>query len=113
MILGVSVALPSLFSNAPKPIAEQTCVQRPWAFPLIRVLSSQINENKQLKMTGGLHPYYPQTLQLEGYVPLTVGFDYILGVFGVTIALVAAVTWYFSGMSSLRMAMRAMNLFRG
>eukprot|EP00887_Chlorella_sp_A99_P001896 scaffold18.g1896.t1 len=43
------------------------------------------------------HPYYPLDVQLPGYVPMTVDFDYILGVFFASVALVSGLTWKLSG----------------
>lgn len=43
------------------------------------------------------HPYFPLDLHLPGYVPLTVGFDYILGVFAAAVVTVFGATWVVSG----------------
>ncbi|PSC69778.1 sterol 8,7-isomerase [Micractinium conductrix] len=43
------------------------------------------------------HPYFPLDLHLPDYVPLQVGFDYILGVFAVAVITVFASTWRLSG----------------
>lgn len=46
---------------------------------------------------ASLHPYYPLGIELPGYVPMTVDFDYILAVFCVGVACVSGLTWVLSG----------------
>lgn len=43
------------------------------------------------------HPYFPTKLRLEGYHPMVLSMDYILAVFGGSMAAVAAITWFVSG----------------
>ncbi|CAL5222568.1 g4952 [Coccomyxa viridis] len=44
-----------------------------------------------------LHPFYPQSLLLPGYEPLTIPFDQILGIFFGVTAIVFIVVWLASG----------------
>lgn len=46
---------------------------------------------------GDRHPYFPLDLQLPGYVPMQVDFDYILGVFFAAVLAIFAATWKLSG----------------
>ena len=46
------------------------------------------------------HPYYPLKLKLDGYHPMVLTMDYILAVFGGSMAIVALSTWLLSGMPS-------------
>ena len=46
-----------------------------------------------------LHPFYPQSLLLPGYEPLTIPFDQILGIFFGVTAIVFIVVWLASGAS--------------
>ncbi len=46
------------------------------------------------------HPYYPLDLELPDYVPNLLGFDYILGVFFASVAVVFGLTWLVSGANS-------------
>jgi cholestenol delta-isomerase len=48
-------------------------------------------------MTVKAHPYFPLDLQLPGYVPMQVDFDYILGVFFTAVLLVFGLTWKLAG----------------
>ena len=43
------------------------------------------------------HPYYPTKLKLDGFHPLVLEMGYIMAVFGGSMALIAAVTWFVSG----------------
>ncbi|GAB4815589.1 hypothetical protein N2152v2_002635 [Parachlorella kessleri] len=43
------------------------------------------------------HPYYPLDLELPGYVPMTLNFEYILGVFFAAVAAVFILTWLVAG----------------
>lgn len=53
---------------------------------------------QQFASSSGIrHPYYPENLRLDGYTPQIVEFDYILGVFFVSMASVALLTWLHSG----------------
>jgi hypothetical protein len=44
------------------------------------------------------HPYYPLNAKIVGYQPMVLNMGYILAVFGGSMALVAILTWYISGM---------------
>ena len=46
-----------------------------------------------------LHPFYPQSLLLPGYEPLTIPFDQILGIFFGATAIVFIAVWLLSGAS--------------
>ena len=46
-----------------------------------------------------LHPFYPQSLLLPGYEPLTIPFDQILGIFFGVTAIVFIAVWLLSGAS--------------
>lgn len=48
-------------------------------------------------MTLPTHPYFPLDLALPSYVPMQVGFDYILGVFFTAVLLVFGLTWNLAG----------------
>ena len=46
-----------------------------------------------------LHPFYPQSLLLPGYVPLTIPFEQILGIFFGASAIVFIAVWLAAGAS--------------
>ena len=53
-----------------------------------------------------LHPYYPQSLLLPGYEPLTIPFEHILGIFFGASAVIFIAVWLASGASQRILATR-------
>lgn len=49
------------------------------------------------------HPFYPTTLELDGYTPLVADFTFILGVFFVSVATVGLGTWFISGIERFKL----------
>ncbi|KAJ7555254.1 hypothetical protein O6H91_05G028400 [Diphasiastrum complanatum] len=47
-------------------------------------------------MASQQHPYYPQTLQLPGYVPGSLSQAYIVGVYAAASIIVVSFVWFFS-----------------